>query len=592
MSSEERMARESRVQRWLALTDVGYRNFKKAVAACTVTNLTLMIPFSLSIGAFWAVLQRLMGDDAAWDSIWWLVLLGVVGALIVFVSARNDYRKTYLSAYKESEATRLGLAEHLRKLPMSFFNRRDLSELSENIMGDVTSQESMLTGVLPQLLSNCISMTVTCALLAIFDWRLALCIFCTLPAALVVVLASRKHERRLFERQNEIRFTASAYVQEYVDGIKDIRACRQVGAQAKPLENALRSMRDIAFRAEVFGDVCTGLAQSILQFGVGLVVFVGTWLLVGGQIDFLVLLAFLLIASRIYGPMISVMSYLVSLLYMHTRTSRMRALRDEPVSAGTGGVGVGPHRIELRDVRFAYGAKDVLKGVSFSMKPGTVTALVGPSGSGKSTAAQLVARFWSPQSGAVLVDDVDAAELDEEAWLKNVSIVFQDVVLFDDTAANNIRMGRSGATDAEVLAAARAAHCEEFVERLPDGWDTRLGENGANLSGGERQRISIARALLKDAPIVLLDEATSSLDPENETLVQEAISRLVEGKTVLIIAHRLRTVAGADNIVVLDGGRVAEQGTHAKLMAANGVYAKLFALQQGSAQWSIASGRG
>lgn len=591
MPSEERMSRESRVQRWLALTDEGYRNFKKAVAACAVTNLTLMIPFSLSIGAFWAVLQRLMGDDAAWDSIWWLVLLGVVGALIVFVSARNDYRKTYLSAYKESEATRLGLAEHLRKLPMSFFNRRDLSELSENIMGDVTSQESMLTGVLPQLLSNCISTTVTCALLAIFDWRLALCIFCTLPAALVVVLASRKHERRLFERQNEVRFTASAYVQEYVDGIKDIRACRQVGAQAKPLESALRSMRDIAFRAEVFGDVCTGLAQSILQFGVGLVVFVGTWLLVGGQIDFLVLLTFLLIASRIYGPMISVMSYLVSLLYMRTRTSRMRALRDEPVSAGAGDVGVGPHQIEFRDVRFSYGAKDVLKGVSFSMKPGTVTALVGPSGSGKSTAAQLVARFWSPQSGTVLVDDVDAAELDEETWLKNVSIVFQDVVLFDDTAANNIRMGRSGATDAEVFAAARAAHCEEFVERLPDGWDTRLGENGAKLSGGERQRISVARALLKDAPIVLLDEATSSLDPENETLVQEAINRLVEGKTVLVIAHRLRTVAGADNIVVLDGGRVVEQGTHAKLMAANGVYARLFALQQGSARWNIAAGR-
>lgn len=591
MQEEKDAKSQPRAQRELALTDEGYRNFKKSVAACTITNLTLMIPFSLSVGAFYAALTKLAGDPLAWDSVWWLVAIGVVGLVVVFLAARGDYRKTYIAAYTESKATRLGLAEHLRRLPMSFFNRRDLSELSENLMGDVTSQESLLTGVLPQLIASCISTAVVCLFLSIFDWRLALCMFCTLPAALLVVLASRRRERKLFDEQNAARIDAAARVQEYVEGIKDIRACRQVGTQSKPLGRSLLELRDIAFRVEVLGDVCTGLAQSILQVGIGLVVFVGTYLLTGGQIEFLTLLMFLLISSRIYGPMVAVMSNLASLLYLHTRTARMRALRDEPPAAGTRLAELGSHEIELADVRFAYGAEEVLKGVSFKMAPGTVTALVGPSGSGKSTAAQLVARFWSPDSGAVLVDGIDASEFDEESWLRNVSIVFQNVTLFDDTVMDNIRIGREGATDEEVVAAARAAHCDAFVERLPEGWNTRLGENGAKLSGGERQRVSIARALLKDAPIVLLDEATSSLDPENETLVQEAVGRLVAGKTVLVIAHRLRTIEGADNIVVLDSGCVAEQGPHGELMAADGLYARLHRIQQESAAWNIASGR-
>lgn len=590
MTSEKepiRGARQALLQRSLALTDEGYRNFMTAVASCTVTNLVLMIPFSFTIGAFWIVLSVLTGNAAAWESAWLLIPLGILGAVLVFLSARNDYRKTYIAAYRESEATRLGLADHLRKLPMSFFNRRDLSELSENIMGDVTSQESLLTGVLPQMLSNCISMTITCVCLAFFDWRLALCIFCTLPAALVVVLASRRHEKKLFERQSRVRFAAAAYVQEYIDGIKDVRACRQVGARSKPLEGALREMRDLAFKAEVFGDISTGIAQSVLQMGIGLVVFIGTLLLVDGQVDFLVLLAFLLISSRIYGPLVSVMSYLVSVLYLQTRTARMRALREEPIATGDRTIETRPHRVEFSEVRFAYDEEEVLKGVSFAMEPGEVTALVGPSGSGKSTCAQLIARFWNPQKGKVLIDGINAAEFSEESWLNNVSIVFQDVTLFDDTLMENIRMGRAGATDDEVLNAARAAHCDEFAERLPEGWQTRIGENGAKLSGGERQRVSIARALLKNAPIVLLDEATSSLDPENETLVQEAVGRLVAGKTVLVIAHRLRTVAGADKIVVLDGGRVVEEGTHEELVSHRGLYERLWSLQQKSSGWSM-----
>lgn len=580
-----------RVQRALALTDEGYRSLKGAVAACTLTNLVLMVPFTITVMVFGTVLMRLTGQDVDWQALWGLFAAGVVGLVAVFLCARNDYRRTYVTAYRETEATRMGLAEHLRRLPMSFFNQRDLSELTENLMGDVSSRESLMSSTVPQLVASCVSTAVVCVMLAFFEWRLALGVFATLPAAFLIVLAARGRERRLFERQTEARLAASAQLMDYVEGMRDIRACRQVGAQSAPMRTALRALRDIAMKVELAVDVCVSAATTVLQAGVGITVFSGCALLAGGEVDFLTLLMFLLIASRVYGPITSILSQLLNLLQLSGRTARLRALADEPVAAGTGdasGLGVKP--IDLRDVRFSYadGDDEVLRGISFRMEPGTVTALVGPSGSGKSTVAKLVARFYAPSSGAIRAGRVDLAGLDEESWLRNVSVVFQDVTLFDDTVMENIRMGRSGATDEEVRAAARAAHCEEFIERLPEGWATRLGENGARLSGGERQRISIARALLKDAPVVLLDEATSSLDPENETLVQDAVGRLCAGKTVLVIAHRLRTVAGADRIVVLDRGRVAEQGTHAELMASGGLYARLVRIQQESLGWTVA----
>ena len=583
-----------RLQRALALTDQGYRGLKRAIAACTLTNLALMVPFAITVMAFGVVLMRLTGENVDWQALWGLFAAGVAGLVVVFLCARNDYRRTYVTAYRETEATRMGLAEHLRRLPMSFFNQRDLSELTENLMGDVSSRESLMSSTIPQLVASCVSTAVVCVMLAFFEWRLALCVFSTLPAALVIVLAARGHERRLFERQTGARLAASARLMDYVGGIRDIRACRQVGAQSAPMRAALQTLRDIEMRVELSVDVCVSAATTVLQAGVGLTVFVGTALLAAGEVDFLTLLMFLLIASRVYGPITSILSQLPNLLQLSGSAARLRALADEPVTTGSGdAAGLGEKGVELADVRFSYaeGGDEVLRGVSFRMEPGTVTALVGPSGSGKSTVAKLVARFFSPTSGSVSAGGVDLATLDEESWLSNVSVVFQDVTLFDDTVMENIRMGRAGATDEDVLAAARAAHCEEFVGRLPEGWGTRLGENGARLSGGERQRLSIARALLKDAPIVLLDEATSSLDPENETLVQDAVSRLCAGKTVLVIAHRLRTVAGADQIVVLDGGRVAEQGTHAELMAVDGLYACLVRIQAESLGWSV-GGRG
>ena len=475
---------------------------------------------------------------------------------------------------------------------MSFFNRRDTTDVADRIMGDVTAQESMLSSTLPQLIAGIVSTVVICVMLAFFDWRLACCVMVTLPLSAGVIALSRRHQSRLFERQNRVRLDALARVQDYLEGIKDMRACRAVGKDSAAMEQAMLELKRVTMRVELAVDVSVSLASAILRSGVGLTACVGAVLLASGGVDFMVLLMFLLIVSRVYGPILALVSQLPNLLNLSTKTARIKAVMDEPEARGSASADVPGHDLSFQGVRFGYGDEEVLHGVSFDAQEGRVTALVGPSGSGKSTCAQLAAKFWEPDSGRILCSGKDIAGFSEESWLAHVSIVFQDVVLFDDTVANNIRIGREGASDEEVAEAARAAHCLEFIERLPQGFDTVLGENGASLSGGERQRLSIARALLKDAPVVLLDEATASLDPENETLIQRAVGTLCAGKTVIVIAHRLRTVANADKIVVLDSGRVAEEGNHKTLLAEDGLYARLWRLQQESSSWTVPADRG
>ncbi|MDU5612753.1 MAG: ABC transporter ATP-binding protein, partial [Slackia sp.] len=403
----------------------------------------------------------------------------------------------------------------------------------------------------------------------------------------LIVLASHRREKHLFERQQDARIESLACIQDYLEGLKDIRACHMVGEKSHEMNEALLSLKRMTMKVELAVDISVSLANAILRSGVGITVFVGTALLAGGSVDFMTLLMFLLIASRVYGPILMLVSKLPSVLSLSTKTARLRAIMDEPEACGDAEVLVNSHQIAFEDVRFAYEEKEVLHGVSFIAREGQVTALVGPSGSGKSTCAQLVARFWIPGGGRVTCGGHDIAGFREESWLSHVSMVFQDVLLFDDTVAGNIRIGREDATDDEVRAAAETACCTEFIDRLPDGFDTMLGENGAALSGGERQRLSIARALLKDAPVILLDEATASLDPESETLVQQAVGRLCAGKTVIVIAHRMRTVAGADHIVVIDDGRVVEEGSHGLLLERQGLYARLWELQHESAGWNV-----
>ena len=576
----------------LMLTDKGHSDLKKAIAACTLTNLALMLPFGVTISIFGELLKPLMGQEIPWPRMWALLGFGILAAVLVFMASKNDYKKTYVTSYLEAETTRISVAEHIRKLPMSFFNSKDLSELTTNIMADCQTTEHVLSHIVPQLCANAISITLICAMLAIFDWRMALAVFCTVPIALLVILSSKKIQNRLSEKHVESKLAASGQVQEYLEGIKVIKACGLDGSKFAALDKALRLMKQMAIKMEFGTGVFITGAQMLLQAGVGLTVFVGAYLLTGGKIQLIPLLMFFVIVVRIYGPVMVEFTLLPELMYHRIATRRMRTLMTTPVMEGDTKKQLKDWNIDFENVSFSYNTRNpqedvVIKNLTVSIPPDAITALVGPSGCGKSTISRLIARFWDVNRGTVKIGGVDVKTLDPEHLMSYMSFVFQDVVLFNDTVYNNIRIGNMEATEEQVLEAAQAACCDEFVSALPEGYQTMLGENAGNLSGGERQRISIARALLKDAPIVLLDEATASLDPENEVYIQQAISKLIAGKTVIVIAHRLRTVAGADKIIVLNEGRLVEEGTHEALLKNKGLYEKLYRIQQESLGWSV-----
>ena len=577
-----------RLQDALMLTSKGYRDLKKAIFACTVTNFSMMIPAIVMIQVIMELLKPYSGGTISWGKMWFLFAAGLGGAVIVFLCNKNDYQKTYIVSYMESEQVRTTLAEHIRKLPMSVFNSKDLSELTTNMMGDVSTTEHVLSHLYPQLFANAISITVICIMLAIFDWRMALAIYISVPLALLIVVASRGIQQRLGKKHAQAKLNASEQVQEYLEGLKVIKACNLDGEKFNALENALKTMRNLAIKFEFGTGVFVTGAQVVLQAGVGLTVFAGVSLLASGGIDLIPMLLCLLVVTRIYGPVQVEMVLLPELLYHQIAVKRMRALMDYQPMEGAE-TPVKHYDIHLDHVNFHYNAsgEETIKDISTSIPADSITALVGPSGSGKSTISRLVARFWDVNSGKLTIGGVDVKSLDPEHLMSYMSFVFQDVILFNDTIYNNIRIGNMNATQEEILEAARAARCDEFVNQLPNGYETMLGENGSTLSGGERQRLSIARALLKDAPIVLLDEATASLDPESEASIQQAIAKLIEGKTVIVIAHRLRTIAEADKIIVLDNGRIVEEGNHDALMAQGGLYHRLYTIQQESLGWSV-----
>ena len=521
-----------------------------------------------------------------------------VGLAVFFVallfSNWQQYYYSYCIFYEECGNQRIEIAERLRKLPLSFFGRRDLADLTETIMGDVQAMEHAYSHVLGELWGAAISSTIVFLVSLFFCWQLSIAAFWSVPVAFAVLFATRKPMKPVFERNRAVKVKVTQGVQETLDCIREIRATNQEAHYLSELNATIDATELECAKGELLNGILVNAAFAVLRLGIATTLIVGASLIVAGSIDFMVMFAFLLVISRIYAPFDQALTLISELFASEASAARMRSIMEEPVASGATEFAPAGYDIEFDHVAFSYGAGEdgragdrVLNDVSFTAREGEVTALVGASGSGKSTCARLAARFWDATGGTVRVGGVDVSTVDPETLLRDYAIVFQDVLLFDDTVMGNIRLGRRDASDAEVLAAAKAANCDEFVSRMPQGYETKIGENGSKLSGGERQRISIARALLKNAPIVLLDEATASLDVENETQVQSALSRLLKGKTVVVIAHRMRTVENADKVVVLKDGRVAEQGSPNDLKAAGGLFSHMVALQRESEGWRL-----
>ena len=574
----------NKIMKRFALSKEGAQGLVKAIAACTIADIVLMFPVGL---LYYLVSDFLDGTVPKNHCL--LYGIGIASALLlIFFSEFWKYNATYFSTYKESGVCRIRLAEKLRKLPLSFFGKKDLADLTNTIMGDVSTTEQMFSHYVPQFYASVISTCFVAASLFFYDWRLALAALWVLPVALLVVGFSKKAQNYFSRKQNMAQIAVQDSVQECLETVRDLKSNN---AEQEYL-NGLYQKIDLLEGRHIKSELGTALfvvpAQMLLKLGIASVALVGSVLLINGTLTLITFFLFLMVVSRIYEPMAFSLQNLAAMNSLQINIDRMNEIENCKEQEGNRNFQPNGYDIVFEQAGFAYNKDEtVLKNVSFTAKPGEVTALIGPSGGGKSTAAKLAARFWDTDKGRITIGGVDVTSVDPEQLLTAFSIVFQDVTLFHDTVMENIRIGRKDATDEEVMAAARLANCEEFIEKLPDKWNSSIGENGSALSGGERQRISIARAFLKNAPIILLDEATASLDVENETAIQSALSRLIKDKTVLLIAHRMRTVAGADKVVVLSDGTVAEQGAPEKLLHQNGIYAHMVKLQTESQDWAI-----
>lgn len=574
-------------QRKYALTDQGVKNAKQGTFWTVIVNLVVMGGMGILYYMMESFCGSLLNGDKLPDPVLFMIMI-IVFLVLSVITHLQQYRATYGLVYAEVKNTRITLAERMRKLPLGYFGKRDLADLTETIMGDVNRLEHVWSHCLGYLYGSYISTAIIAVCLLIYNWKLAIACLWGVPVAFILLFGSRKAEKRKSELTKKAGILVSDGIQETLENIREIRATNQEKRFLDELNEKIDSHEKAMISGELTVGIFVNAASVIMRLGVATTILTGCRLILSGEIDFMMLFMFLLVITRVYAPFDQALALIAEMFVSQISAGRLTEIYEAKTADGTESFRPDGHDIIFDNVSFAYDDEQVLNGVSFVAKEGEITALVGPSGSGKSTCARLCARLWDVSGGSIRVGGVDIKTVDPEVLLSDYSMVFQDVVLFDDTVMENIRLGKHGASDEEVLAAAKAANCDEFVTKLPLGYATPIGENGAKLSGGERQRISIARALLKNTPIVLLDEATASLDVENETKVQGALSRLLAGKTVLVIAHRMRTIEAADKIIVLDDGKVAEEGSPAELLQnRNGLFSRMTGLQSASAGWSI-----
>ena len=576
-----------RLKHRYALSDKGTRDMIKAFIAVTLANLVLMLP----VGLLYWLSSYLLDGSVPNDKLGLFIAGIIVVFVLIAVTTRFQYRATFLATYVESGVRRRALAEKLRRLPLSFFGKKDVSDLTNTIMSDCALIETASSHWIPELIGSMISTTIIVICLLFFNWKMALAAIWVMPVAFVIVLTSRRGLKNTQKKTLEYKLACQDGIQEGLETLRDLRSNNMTESFMKGLNSKIRNVEKNAITLEFKNAAYVCSAQMILKFGIGTVALIGSMLLIKGEINVITFFMFLLVVTRMYEPLQIALQNLSAIISLNTTCERMDEILSHDEQTGRQTLTNKGYDIEFKNVAFSYDDKadgnddKVLSDVSFVAKQGEVTALIGPSGGGKTTVSRLAARFWDCRSGKITVGGMNVSEIDPEKLLSLYSIVFQDVTLFNNTVMENIRIGRKDATDEEVMEAARLANCVEFVEKLPDKWNTMIGENGSELSGGERQRISIARAFLKDTPIILMDEATASLDVDNESVIQESISTLIKDKTVLIIAHRMRTVAGVDKIVVLKNGIVAEQGTPDELRRQDGVYRHMEQMQSEAVRW-------
>ncbi|QAT42931.1 ABC transporter ATP-binding protein [Aminipila luticellarii] len=576
-----------------ALSEKGAKDLMKAAVACTLTDLSFMLPVGLLYLVLKALTVKYTGGSDEVLPVYVYVAVSVLLLAIIWIFQRIQYNATFLASYEESADQRISIAEKLRKIPLSFFGKKDLSDLTTTIMADCAGMETAFSHFIPELLGAVFSLIFISIGLFLCGWELALSLLWVIPVAFAVTMAGKKQQDKMNKLYEESKLERADSIQECLEMVREIKANNQSESYLVKMDVLLQESEKINIKTELVTAIFVVSSQMLLRVGVATLVLVGAKQIASGKVDFLTFLLFLIGASRVFDPLAIALQNLAAIFSTEVKIDRMKEINNQKIQKGEDPADFKSYDIQFEQVCFSYDAQEkdrknkVLEGISFIARQGEVTALVGPSGGGKSTVSKLAARFWDIQSGRITVGGNDIAQIEPEELLKNYAIVFQDVVLFNNTVLENIRLGRRGATDQEVMQAAKLAMCDEFVGKMPQGYHTIIGENGSTLSGGERQRISIARALLKNAPIILLDEATASLDVENESKVQQAISRLVQNKTVLVIAHRMRTIAGADHIVVLSEGKIAEEGTHEELLNQGGLYQRLWSLQTKSAEWTV-----
>lgn len=573
-----------KLQKKYALSEQGAKDLVQGCIACVAQNLTFLPP----VGLLYLLVRDLMQGGVAADRVLWYGIGCLICIGLMMAATWWQYNATYFATYRESGVRRISLAERLRKIPLAFFGKKDLADLTSTIMADCTFLEQSFSHFIPELCGAMISTTVVAIGLLAMDWRMAIAALWVMPVSFAIVWFSARIQERLNEKSMAAKMACADGIQECIETVRDLKSCNAEENYLAGLQKKIKAVERRAVVSEFGTAVFVVSATLLLKLGIATTALVGSILLMQGTLDVLTFFMFLLVVSRVYDPLQGALQNLAAVISTRTNIARMNEILEYPIQKGTTEMHPQGYDVVFDQVGFAYGdGEAVLQDVSFTAKQGEVTALVGPSGGGKTTVTRLAARFWDASQGKITVGGMDVSQIDPETLLSMYAIVFQDVTLFDQSVLENIRIGRKDATDAEVIAAAKLAHCDEFVEKLPDQWNSQIGENGCALSGGERQRISIARAFLKDAPIILLDEATASLDVENETSIQSALSRLIQQKTVLVIAHRMRTVAGADKIVVLADGKVAEQGTPQELMEQQGIYARMVRLQTEGMDWTI-----